>query len=234
MPAWRSDKPMRAGHERWREQELHREDERQQIARAIWAQAVDTRGTAVEDYLRARGLELPSTTTERRFNPECVWHKDVDRPEYPPGRHATLLAAFRSLETDEIVAIHRIRLDVPQRWPKTVRKMLGPIRSAAVKLAEVGDTLAIAEGVETAMAGNQMAHGPAWALGSATVVSAFPVLTGIRRLILLVENNEASRVACKRCGERWLRAGRQVIHVVPEHGDDLNDELMFQKGLRNG
>jgi hypothetical protein len=52
------------------------------------------------------------------------------------------------------------------------------------------------------------------------------VLVGIRTLILLAENNDASRTACASCGERWLREGREVIRVEPEHGDDLNDELM--------
>jgi hypothetical protein len=123
---------------------------------------------------------------------------------------------------------------VPQLWPKTLRRMIGPTKGAAVKLAEIDDTLAIAEGVETALAANQMGYGPAWALGSAEAVATFPVLVGIRRLILLTENNDASRTACARCGERWLRAGREVIHVVPEHGDDLNDELMGLRGEVHG
>jgi Toprim domain len=90
------------------------------------------------------------------------------------------------------------------------------------------------QGIETAMAANQMGHGPAWAVGSAIAVERFPVLRGIRRLDLLEENNGASREAVEICGGRWGAAGREVIRVVPEHGDDLNDELMFQKGFSNG
>jgi len=238
LPPWKpSDDPneLRAARERRRqhEQELRLEDERKrsEIARALWEQGIDPRGTAAEDYLRSRALQLPTDITELRFHPACAWHKDDDNPAYLPGWKPTLLAAFHRFDSDEVTAVHRIRVDVPQRWPKTLRKMIGPTRGAAVKLAEVDDTLAIAEGVETAMAANQLGHGPAWALGSADAVACFPVVAGIRRLILLTENNDASRAACERCGERWLQAGREVVHVIPERGDDLNDELM---GINHG
>jgi hypothetical protein len=213
---------------RQREQELSREDERKrsEIARTLWAQGIDPRGTAADEYLRSRALQLPDDIAELRFHPACVWHKDDDHPDYSPGRKPTLLAAFRPFESNEVVAIHRIRVDVPQRWPKTLRKMIGPVKGAAVKLAEVNDTLAIAEGVETAMAANQMRHGPAWALGSAAAVASFPVLPGVERLLLLEENNAASREAVARVSRVWLAAGREVLRIVPDIGDDLNDELM--------
>lgn len=207
--------------------------ERIELVRAIWDQGVDPRGTPAEAYLRARALHLGvlGELADLRFHPRCSWHEDNEHPDYSPGGCPTLLAAFRSIETDQIVAIHRIRVDVPRLWPKTFRKMLGPVKSAAVKLARVTDILAIAEGVETAMAANQMGHGPAWAVGSAIAVERFPVLVGIRRLVLLEENNSTSRNAVAVCARRWVDAGREVFRIVPEHGDDLNDELMFQKGV---
>jgi Zn ribbon nucleic-acid-binding protein len=210
--------------------------ERIELVRAIWDQGVDPRGTPAEAYLRARSLHLGvlGELADLRFHPRCAWAEDNEHPDYSPGGRPTLLAAFRSIETDQIVAIHRIRVDVPRLWPKTFRKMLGPVKGAAVKLVRVTDTLAIAEGVETAMAANQMGHGPAWAVGSAIAVERFPVLVGIRRLVLLEENNSASRNAVAACTRRWVDAGREVLRVVPEHGDDLDDELMFQKGISNG
>jgi putative DNA primase/helicase len=200
---------------------------RTKLARALWDQGVDPRGTPADAYLRARKLVLTDELAGSvlRFHPSAVWNKD--HPDYPPGCCPILLAAFRSLETDEIVAVHRIRVDVPRLWPKTLRMMLGPVKGAAVKLAPVTDTLAVAEGIETAMAANIMGHGPAWALGSVGAIERLPVLPGISRLILLQENNEASRLAVQHCGQRWLRAGRKVTRIWPSEGcDDLNDELM--------
>jgi hypothetical protein len=138
-----------------------------------------------------------------------------------------MLAAFRHLTTDEVVAVHRIRVDRPELWPKTERAMLGAVKGAAVKLAPITDTLAVAEGIETAMAANALGHGPAWALGSAGAIERLPVLPGIERLILLAENNKASIRATRAAGERWLRAGRKATRIWPARGcDDLNDELM--------
>jgi hypothetical protein len=140
------------------------------------------------------------------------------------------LAAYRSIDTDEITGIARILVDEPERWPKTQRKMLGVVRRAAVKLAVPDGALAVGEGVETCMAANLLGHGPAWALGSAGAIANLLVLPGIDRLILLAERNEASRAATDRCAQRWGRAGRKVTRIWPDQGcDDLNDELM-QRG----
>jgi hypothetical protein len=196
--------------------------ERATAARAIWDEAEPIAGVpAVQGYLYARCLE--PATSELRFHPRTPWLAKV-RP--------CMLAPFRNIDTDDIAGIVRILLDEPEGWPKTQRKMLGVVRRAAVKLVPVTDTLAVAEGVETAIAANMLGHGPAWALGSAGAVASLPVLPGIERLILLEENNDISREAVARCGRRWMRAGRKVARVRPDDGyDDLNDELISRRGI---
>jgi hypothetical protein len=194
--------------------------ERAAAARAIWEQAQPIAGvSAVEGYLRSRCLE--PIGDQLRFHAKTPWLAQT-RP--------CLLAAYRSVDNDEVTGIARILVDEPERWPKTQRKMLGVVRRAAVKLAPVTDTLAVGEGVETCMAANFLGHGPAWALGSAGAIANLPVLPGIKRLILLAEHNEASRAATDRCAQRWVRAGRKATRIWPDQGcDDLNDELM-QRG----
>jgi Toprim domain len=201
------------------QRERDRDDERTAIARTLWSQGIDPRGTPAEDYLRSRGLTLTDAARKvLRFHPH---------PKYPAGWGPTLLAAFQHIETDEITGIHRIRVDRPRLWPRTRRKMLGPVAGSAVKLADVPDgVLAVGEGIETCMAANALGFGPAWALGSAGAIATLPVLEDIRKLILLGENDDASRKATDDCAERWLRAGREVEFVEPEVGKDLNDELM--------
>ena len=108
----------------------------------------------VADYLAARGgLEVRGCESELRYCPTTVWEHE---------RRKCLLVAYRSLKTDEITGISRILVDEPERCPKTQRKMLGVVRLAAAKLSPVTDTLAIAEGVETALAANMLGYGPAW------------------------------------------------------------------------
>jgi putative DNA primase/helicase len=112
--------------------------------------------------------------------------------------------------------------------------MLGLVRRAAAKIVPIQHTLSVAEGVETAIAANQLGHGPAWAVGSAGAIANLPVLPHIGHLILLAENNDASRVATDRCGQRWLKTGRRVTRIWPDGGcDDLNDELMEIKDVKS-
>jgi putative DNA primase/helicase len=203
-------------------------------AQAVWNEAADPRGTRAVQYLMARALDLPDDLAGAvlRFHPRCPWrNEDTGRTERIPA----LLAAFRSINDDDITAVHRIRLDQPQRWPKADRRMLGLVHRAAVKLDPVATTLIIGEGVETCMAARQcMANGdieraPVWALGSVGAISFFPVLDGVKRLIILGESGEASAQAVRLCGQRWQHAGRRVQVLYSEIGSDVNDALMMEK-----
>jgi putative DNA primase/helicase len=206
-------------------------------AQALWNEAADPRGTMAVQYLMARALDLPNDLAGAvlRFHPRCPWrNEDAGKTERIPA----LLAAFRLIESDDITAVHRIRLDQPQRWPKADRRMLGIVHRAAVKLDPVATTLIIGEGVETCMAARQcMATGdieraPIWALGSVGAISFFPVLDGVRRLIILGESGEASAQAVRLCGQRWQRAGRRAQVLYSEIGSDVNDALMMEKIAR--
>src|SRR5262249_28475651 len=136
-----------------------------QRAQEIWNAASNPKGTAAERYLGSRKLELSEDFAGRvlRFHSRCPWRNEntgcIDRVP-------CLTAAFRSVDDTIITAIHRIRVDQPQRWPKTERLMLGVVRRAAVKLAAAGTKLSIGEGIESAMAAAQLGLAPAWALGS--------------------------------------------------------------------
>jgi putative DNA primase/helicase len=195
-------------------------------AQVLWSEAIDPRGTGAERYLQARRLELDSDIagSALRFHPRAPWRdEDTGHTVFVP----CLLAAFRSIDDDVVTAVHRIRVDQPERWPKTQRRMLGLVRRAAVKLDPAGTTLAIGEGVETCLAARQLGHKPAWALGSADAIAKFPVLDGIEQLRLLGETGQASHDATQLCGRRWHAAGRRVRLITPDIGSDLNDELMM-------
>lgn len=204
------------------------EEDRQRIARAvdIWTQGVDPRGTLVEKYLtEERALYLPDTIAGAtlRYHPHCPWRdENVGRTIFIPA----MIAAFRSIDTDQITAIHRILLTPDGR--KIGRKMYGPTRRAAVKLDSAGETLAIAEGIETAMAARELGiAAPTWALGSAGAISTFPVIDGVKTLIIIGEAGEASADAIEFCRPRWIAAGRDVKVVMPDTPhSDLNDELI--------
>jgi len=208
------------------------EDDLLRIKRAvaIWNEATDPRETAVEKYLQARCLNLDDDIAGGvlRFHPRCPWrNENTGKTERIPA----LIVAFRSIDDGIITAIHRIRVDQPERWPKTERRMFGIVHRAAVMLEPIGPKLAIGEGTETAMAARQLGVHPTWALGSAGNIAGFPVRDDVRHLVILAETGKASRDAIQFCGPRWKKAGRKVTIITPDVGSDLNDELMAG-GLR--
>jgi putative DNA primase/helicase len=224
----------RLGLPRWREQRqeqlvlhplrrtLPQNDPKQNVARAkrLWDEGHDPRIPLVTDYLASRKLDLPAELCGAvlRFHPHCPWRTD-DKIDFI----RCLLAAFTSIIDNTITAIHRIRLDQPERWPKTQRKMLGDIKDSAIKLDPQGRRLCVAEGFESALAARQVGFSPVWALGSAR---RFLPIDGVRELIILGERDDASRKATDACSESWIARGRTVHLALPAIGKDFNDYVM--------
>jgi hypothetical protein len=128
------------------------------------------------------------------------------------------------------------------------RLALDPIAGCVIRLWPVAThRLVIGEGIETAFSGvdrfNYFAETgdvravraddyfpavprgevlrPVWATGGWPNMAAFPVLAGIRKLIILVDHdaNEAGQKAALTCARRWQEAGRQVVRLVPREAD---------------
>jgi hypothetical protein len=215
------------------------EEDAERILRAqrLWNEAGDPRGTAAEQYLAARALALPDDLCGNvlRYHERTPWRdEDIGQTIFAP----CLLACFRSIDDDTITAVHRIRVDRPQLWPKTQRRMLGVVSRAAVKLAPARGELLVAEGLETAMSPREAGLTvPCWALGSAGAISRFPVIGGVNKLMLaaemskddLTKPNWASDRSIYCCRLRWHRAGRKTVVLKPTVGDDLNATLIHMK-----
>jgi putative DNA primase/helicase len=206
------------------------EDQRRRAAHAaaLWNTGIDPRGTLAETYLskyRLLNLPDPLAGTVLRFHPLCPWrNENIGFTIHVPA----LLAAFTSVDDDEVSAVHRIALNAD--GSKQDRRMLGVVHRAAVKLDPIGEALAIGEGVETCMAAREMGITPAWALGSVGAISKFPILDGVQTLVIIGEAGKASRDAVEICKTRWTGARRIVRIVMPdEPHSDLNDELIYTK-----
>jgi len=205
----------------WTEDEINRIAN----ARRIWEEARDPRGTLAEHYLRReRALDLPDDLAGEvlRFHAQCPWrNENTGATDHVPA----LIVPFRSIDNNDITAVHRIALNTD--GTKLGRRMLGIVYRAAIKLDDaISETLTIAEGLETAMAGRQLGFAPAWALGSTGNISKFPLIDGIKRLVIVGERDDASARAIKSCGIRWRATGRSVRIVMSNSGSDLNDVLL--------
>jgi DNA polymerase len=196
------------------------------FALRLWDEARPITGTLAARYLaETRHIDLTALPANidavLRFHPRC--------PFGPGTRHPCLLALLRDPATDAITGIHRIGLTPDAR--KIERRMLG--RTGAVKLWPVGPQLVVGEGLETVLAGaTRFAHDdeplrPAWSLVSSDALKRLRPVVGVERLIILVDNDEAGRLAADACAARWTGAGRTVVELTPEpKGADFNDLIM--------
>jgi putative DNA primase/helicase len=204
----------------------------------LWREAAPIHGTLATCYLEWRHVLEPAL--ERgdgvlRFHPDCPFGEGA--------RHPCLLALMRDIYSDEPRAIQRIALtetlmraiqrttftEFTQAGGKITRMALGPKVGTAIKLSADEDVtmgLTVGEGVETVLSAIRLCFIPAWALGDAGNVRAFPVLSGIECLTVIVDNDESGtgQRAALECSMRWTDVGREVFRVLSERcGEDMND-----------
>lgn len=179
---------------------------RQQTAADIWERSVPIAGTLSETYLKSRGLSY-----------------DGDALRYYSGGRA-MVALITHAITGEPIGLHRTFLD--RDGNRTSKKMLGMAAGGVVRLsadADVTHGLAIAEGIETALAAP---FRPIWACLSAGTMERFPVLDGIEALTIFADN-DASQTGIKAataCAHRWHAAECEVeIRMIDKIGADYAD-----------
>lgn len=155
----------------------------QEACDAILSRAVKIDGTHGEAYLRARGL-----TPSRRMMGDLRFVAEVDYFGAPKPflkdqdhEHLATLPAIVSIIRDvagQPVAIHLTYLDPhePKKWTapwevevekkarlnpaKKIRKIADTWSGGMIRLGLVGDKLAIAEGIETALSWYALGYGP--------------------------------------------------------------------------
>lgn len=197
-------------------------------ARLIWARRRPIAGTIADHYFRFRGLTIDEDLSHCiGFDPEASWREVANDPASPMLRVPCILTAFRSIETDEIVAVQKTRLNAD--GSKFGRRFNGCAKGAVCKIdrdEDVRHGLSIAEGLETALSARVVGYRPVWATGGTGTLENFPVLAGVESLILQRENDEANARAADRCAERWMAAGKEILDAFPPPDcNDFNDCL---------
>ena len=194
-------------------------EKKKAAALKIWHQAVSPAGTLVERYLRDhRCLDLPADLAVAVIR----FHASLRLDEFT--RKPAMVCLFRDINTNEPCAIHRTFLD-RETAQKIDRKMLGPVKGAAIKSGEISGNmvgLTIGEGIETVLSARAAGHSPGWALGSSGAVAAFPVLK-ITEISVLEENDPTSRRDVRTCLKRYLSSGKPVNIIRSHVGSDFND-----------
>jgi len=194
---------------------------REAARRAAWAEftylsADPVKGTIAETYLASRRL---NEGQDMRFAGAVP--RTYDGPPAGPA----MLVAVRH-RAGEITGAQATHLDPEGR--KIRRTTFGRVAGGAVRLAEIGavGVLAVAEGVETALAFNALYDVPTWAALSAVGLERFEPPDGLRRLIVAGDNDASGRgqEAADALARRASRTCEAVVSLPPSlRGKDSTD-----------
>jgi putative DNA primase/helicase len=207
------------------------------LARRIWEEAHPVvAGDEVDRYLRQRGLRLTAFPAALRCHPHLGYYVKADGcakskkvAEYP-----AMLACVQGAD-GHAITLHRTYLaDGRKADVRDAKKLLSAgINGAAVRLHQVAEEMAIAEGIETALSVHLASGIPAWSALSAGNLEKLWIPESVRRVHIYADNDAdadfdgqaaAYALARRLKKEAKTAGGLDVqVHVPPQAGDDWAD-----------
>lgn len=176
-------------------------------------------------YLESRALWPLPTACTLKAHPSLEYWRNGERARYPG-----LVAEVRDV-AGELVTVHVTylsngrKLDAPD-----CRKLLSPLtgrEGCAVRLMPVtGDTLGVAEGIETALSASVLDGLPVWAALNTSLLAKFEPPQGCTRLAVYADRDEVGLSAALRLLERLQGRVRVEARIPTSPAKDWNDVLL--------
>jgi putative DNA primase/helicase len=201
------------------------------------------------DYLASRGLWPPPEGCTLGAHVSAEYSQGLQRM----GRYSALLADIVDIN-GELVAAHvtylsdgkKLAIADPESTPtdprtlparKIFSKMEGRI-GCAVRLLPAGDTLGIAEGIETALSAAAIDGLPVWAALNTSLIAKFEPPLQTQRLVVYADSDAPGLMAACRLMERLqarVRAGMTIeFRPPPAPAKDWNDTLISRNRSSRG
>ena len=217
-----------------RRNEQPSDNRKREAMRALWKRSRPiTSDDHAGRYLVARTgvVDFPSSlrysADERYAGPPSSFHPAMVAKVDPSD--IAIVAGAKS-------ALHRTYLGeyATKANVSSPRMMLGSMPSgAAVRLMEHGDTLGIAEGIETAFSASALFNVPCWAALTAGLLQDWSPPVSVRNIFVFADNDHSmtGQAAAYVLAARLKAKGLHVIVELPDlMGNDWNDVHQRQMG----
>lgn len=195
-------------------------------------------GDPVATYLANRGLTLDEIPNVLRLH-KRLWFYGKDKKKV--GEFPAMLALLQHPD-GKPASIHRTYLEKDGQKanvekPKKLMESPCKIKGSAIRLYEPTSKLALAEGIETAIAVHLMTDMPAWACTSAPLMKSVVIPESVKEVFIFADNDPADEKG-QRAGleaanvlkERLIKEGKKVQVIVPMvEGTDFLDVYLQKK-----
>ncbi|MGJ9418715.1 toprim domain-containing protein [Massilia sp. CMS3.1] len=206
------------------------------LAKRIWNEAQPlTQGDEVDRYLSNRGISLSAYPKVLRYHPALgFYEKDASGASRQVAEYPAMLACIQGAD-GHAVTLHRTYLtDGRKALQHEAKKVLSAgIGGSAIRLYSCDEELAIAEGIETALAVHLSTGKPVWAAINAGNMEKLWLPESVRRIRIYADNDgdtqfegQASAFSLARRLKKDANGtdSRQVEVFVPRHaGTDWAD-----------
>lgn len=202
-------------------------DRMKALAKRIWTEAHPVvAGDEVDRYLHCRGLSLDCFPRVLRFHPALGYYeKDASGKSSKVAELPAMLACIQG-EDGHAITLHRTYLEDGRKASRReARKVLSAgINGAAVRLFEATEELAIAEGIETALAVHLRTAKPVWAAINAGNLEKLWLPKSVQRVCIYADNDAGSDYAGQASAYHLARRLKKEVHSsrhvevhVPRH-----------------
>ena len=208
------------------------------LLQRIWDEAKPVEaGDEVAGYLARRGLVLEAFPRVLRTHPALGYFEREDNRSRRVGTYAAMLAKVQAVDRRP-VTLHRTYLAGGAKAPVPgVKKLFSAgVRGAAIRLFEPESELALAEGVETALAVHLRLGLPVWAAGNAGALEAVEIPATVISVSIFADcdENYCGQAAAYALAHR-LAAGKRkravAVYVPRDPGTDFLDVYYARKRL---
>ncbi|ODU76581.1 MULTISPECIES: DUF7146 domain-containing protein [Sphingomonadales] len=180
------------------------------------------------DYLRGRGITCFSGCDALRFHPRLSYRPGPDDVPHT-HRHWPALVAKVTDSDGQLTGIHRTWIDPATRMKAPLaspRRSLGAIAGHAVRFGRTRDVMIAGEGIETILSlRDLMPDMPMAAATSSSHLAAFFPPSGLKRLYVALDRDEAGEQAARKLRDRAHKDGIGTNILTPMLGD-FNEDLV--------